>query len=348
MSKVLFQLESNQILGIVGMGGSGKTTLTKAILHCVHQGFEATSFVANMRDSKNILDIQRQLLDDLKCKRHINTTEEGLKYLQEIFERKKVFVVFDDVASQEQLQGLVSSTWVFANGSKIIATTRNWQVLKTLCSSHNGKMDMELLDEDQAKELFYKHAFVQQQPQGPQIEEVANKVIEACGGLPLSLEVLGSYLCGVKRLRVWQQALRRLQRGQCLGGSWDNERIWRTLRISYDNLEKEEKNMFLDIACFFCRDVLKEGMQEEKALKIWDCDDGNADLALLNLMDRSLVRIDSDEMLTMHDHLRDMGRMIACEEHIGGQRIWNLDEFEPIKSNASMVNEYVHHLSLVS
>jgi hypothetical protein len=68
----------------------------------------------------------------------------------------------------------------------------------------------------------------------------------------------------------------------------------------------------------------------------------------LNLMDRSLVRIDSDEMLTMHDHLRDMGRMIACEEHIGGQRIWNLDEFEPIKSNASMVSEYVHHLSLVS
>ena len=102
--------------------------------------------------------------------------------------------------------------------------------------------------------------------------------------------------------------------------------------------------MFLDIACFFCRDVLKEGMQEEKALRIWDSDDGNADLALLNLMDRSLVRIDSDGMLTMHDHLRDMGRMIACKEHIGGQRIWNVDEFEATKSNACMVNEYIHHL----
>jgi hypothetical protein len=208
-------------------------------------------------------------------------------------------------------------------------------------------MDMELLNEDQAKELFYKHAFLQPPP-GPQFEEVANKVIEACGGLPLSLEVLGGYLCGVERLRVWQQALQRLQRGQCLGGSWDNERIWRTLRISYDNLDKEEKNMFLDIACFFCRDVFKEGMQEEKALKIWNCDDSNADLALLNLMDRSLIRMDSDGMLTMHDHLRDMGRMIAREEHSGGQRIWNLDEFEATKSNASMVIEHIHHLCLIS
>ena len=55
------------------MGGSGKTTLTKAILHRVHQGFEATSFVANMRDSKNVLDIQRQLLKDLKYEKlHID------------------------------------------------------------------------------------------------------------------------------------------------------------------------------------------------------------------------------------------------------------------------------------
>jgi len=327
------------------MGGSGKTTLTKAILHRVHQGFEAISFVANMRDSKNVLDIQRQLLKDLKDDKSISTTEEGFKCLQNIFEKKKVFVVFDDVASQDQLQGLVSYTWVFANGSKIIATSRNWQDLKTTCISNTGKMDMELLDKDQAKELFYKHALFQQQPQRPKFEEVANKVIEACGGLPLSLEVLGSYLCGVPRLRVWQQALRRLQRGQCLGGSWDNERIWRTLRISYDKLDEEEKNMFLDIACFFCRDVLTKGMQEEKALRIWNCDDGNADLALLNLMDRSLVRIDYDGMLTMHDHLRDMGRMIACKEHSGGQRIWNLDEFEPTKFDACMVNEYSSSLS---
>jgi ABC-type molybdenum transport system ATPase subunit/photorepair protein PhrA len=71
------------------MGGSGKTTLTKAILHRVHQGFQSTSFVANMRDSKNVLDIQRQLLKDLKYASSILTIEEGFKCLQNIFENKR-------------------------------------------------------------------------------------------------------------------------------------------------------------------------------------------------------------------------------------------------------------------
>ena len=320
------------------MGGSGKTTLTKAILHHVHQGFEATSFVANMKDSKVVLDIQKQLLKDLKCEKIITNTYEASKCLQDIFEKKKVFVVFDDVASQQQLHAIVSPTWVFANGSKVIATSRNWQDLKATRVSHNKKMEMELFDKDQAKELFYKHAHFEGQPQGAQFEELANKVIEACCGLPLSLEVLGSYLCGVQRVRIWEQALQRLRKGQCVGGSWDNERIWTTLKISYDNLNDEEKSMFLDVACFFCRDVLKEGMREEKALSIWSGDDANTDLALLNLMDRSLVKIDSDGMLAMHDHLRDMGRMIACKEHIGGRRIWNLHyELEMTPQNACMV-----------
>jgi hypothetical protein len=92
------------------------------------------------------------------------------------FRKKKVFVVFDDVASEEQLHGLVSSTWVFANGSKIIATSRNWQDLKTTCKSPTGKMDMELLDKDEAKELFYKHAFSQQQLKGRNLKKLPTKL----------------------------------------------------------------------------------------------------------------------------------------------------------------------------
>ena len=321
------------------MGGSGKTILAKAILHRVHQGFEATSFVANMKDSKVVLDIQKQLLKDLECEKVITNMDEASKCLQEIFEKKKVLVVLDDVSCQQQLHAIVSPTWVFANGSKIIATSRYWQDFEAICVSHKMKMEMESFDKDQAKELFYKHAFSQNQCQRVQLEEVANKIIEACCGLPLSLEVLGSYLCGVQQVQVWEHVLQRLKNGQYLGGGWDNEGIWTTLKISYDNLNEEEKSMFLDIACFFCRDVLKEGMPKEKALKIWNGDDANMRLALSNLMIRSLVQIDSDGMLAMHDNLRDMGRMIASNEYIGGQRIWNLhSKLEPSPQNACTVN----------
>jgi hypothetical protein len=290
-----------------------------------------------MKDSNNVLDIQRHLLKDLKCEKIITNIDQGSKYLKHTLENKKVFVVLDDIGSQEQLHALVSPTMLFASGSKMIATSRNWQDLKTIIPE-KGKMEMELFDKEQAKELFYKHAFPHQQPQHPDFEKVANKIIEACSGSPLSLEVLGSYLCGVQRLRIWNDALQRLRKGKFLSGSQENDRIWRTLRISYDNLNEEEKEIFLDIACFFCRDVLPNGMQEEMALRIWDCSEVEAELAFLNLKDRSLVQINKDGTLAMHDQLRDMGRMIACQERSEKPRIWNTQELERIVHAQTMVN----------
>lgn len=243
----------------------------------------------------------------------------------------------DDIGSHEQLHALVSPTMLFATGSKVIATSRNWQDLKTIIPK-KGKMEMEFFDKEQAKELFYKHAFPNQQPQHPDFEKAANKIIEACSGSPLSLEVLGSYLCGVERLRIWNDALQRLRKGKFLSGSQENDRIWRTLRISYDSLNEEEKEIFLDIACFFCRDVLQNGMQKEMALRIWDCNEVEAELALLNLKDRSLVQIDKDGTLAMHDQLRDMGRMIACQERLEKPRIWNTYELERNVHAQTMVN----------
>lgn len=33
-----------------------------------------------------------------------------------------------------------------------------------------------------------------------------------------------------------------------------DEKILKTLKISFDNLNDDEKNMFLDVSCFFCKD----------------------------------------------------------------------------------------------
>ena len=44
------------------------------------------------------------------------------------------------------------------------------------------------------------------------------------------------------------------------------------------------------------------------------------------LVDKSLVKIDVDGHLEMHDHLRDMGRMIVEREEVyKGTRIWKKD-----------------------
>jgi hypothetical protein len=76
------------------------------------------------------------------------------------------------------------------------------------------------------------------------------EIIKACEGLPLSLEVLGSHLCDISILDVWKGALHRLKNGRSITGGSEDEELWTTLRISYDHMDKDHQNMFLDIACF--------------------------------------------------------------------------------------------------
>jgi hypothetical protein len=106
----------------------------------------------------------------------------------------------------------------------------------------------------------------------------------------------------------------------------DDGKIWNTLRISFDELDEREKNMFMDISCFFCKDSSIGNLQftQERILRCFD-DDGDKDIieqTFEKLRDKSLLKVDENGLLDMHDQLRDMGRMIAEKEY-QASRIWN-------------------------
>jgi hypothetical protein len=110
---------------------------------------------------------------------------------------------------------------------------------------------MAFLDGEQARELFMFHAFKHANCVTNDFKNISMEIIKACGGLPLSLEVLGCYLYGIHDLEIWKDALRELKAGQNIIEDSNNEMLWKTLQISYDRLIKIEQDMFLDIACFF-------------------------------------------------------------------------------------------------
>ncbi len=78
-------------------------------------------------------------------------------------------------------------------------------------------------------------------------------------------------------------------------------------------MDQPEKDLFLDIACYFV------GLKEIIALQIWDSE--SSTLQLQNLKDRSLVEVNKDGNLIMHDQLRYMGQKFAIQEE--KNRIWD-------------------------
>jgi len=138
---------------------------------------------------------------------------------------------------------------------------------------------------------------------------ISMEIIKACGGLPLSLEVLGCYLCGIHDLGIWEGALDVLKDGQNITGGFDNDFLWKPLQISYDNLDEKHKDMFLDIACFFI------GFKRKTFYRVyWNANSSLSPMpTLINLEDRSLIKWAQDGSLYMHEQLRDMGRNIATK-----------------------------------
>jgi GTPase SAR1 family protein len=302
-------LQNESIVALVGMGGIGKTTLSKKVYHLFHNQYEKSSFLENVK-SKDINDVKKKLLQDL-CDRELRKDEDVDKYFDEIKQcmiSKKVLVVVDDVditKNLEELQLLIDKD---ATKSKVLVNCRNWKILKSHVRE-SAKVDMTLLEEEQASKLFMSHAFKHANHVTNDLKIISMDIIKACGGLPLSLEVLGCYLCGIHDLEIWKGALHELKGGRNITGSSHDERLWKTLRISYDHLNEEHQEMFLDIACFFV------GFKKNTFCRVyWNGNDpSNLMLILQNLKDLYLIKWAEDGSLYMHEQLRDMGRNIATE-----------------------------------
>jgi ABC-type dipeptide/oligopeptide/nickel transport system ATPase component len=156
-------LHKESIVALVGMGGIGKTILSKKMYHLFHNHYEKSSFLEDVK-SKDINDVKKKLLQDL-CDRKLHKHEDVDQYLHEVKQcmiSKKVLVVVDDVGVTKNFEALQLPIDKHAINvdckSKILVNCRNWQELKKHVKE-SAKVDMALLEEEQARELFMFHAF---------------------------------------------------------------------------------------------------------------------------------------------------------------------------------------------
>ncbi|KAH6555656.1 hypothetical protein KP509_1Z238100 [Ceratopteris richardii] len=321
---------SVQCFGLVGMGGVGKTTIAKSVYNRLHVEFEKACFCLSTR-AKGLVDMQKKLLCDLFGETYkgmdIEDVEHGKRMLKEKLKGINALIVLDDVDTGEQVEALYFPLCSLGRESIVIITSRDNGVVK-LAQPKKIFDVKEFANRKHSERLFYWHAFLKPEPP-PHLKEVSGKVIDACGGLPLSLEVIGAHLYQYNDdddERTWNEALRYLKEV--------GKKIFRALRISFDGLDRNEREAFLDICCFLI------GRKEETVCRFFESCYGIGRTYIRVLKSKCLITIEKsifkERLIGMHDHLRDMGRAIIQDEE--RNRVWDEESAQDILKDESALS----------
>ncbi|GKF56408.1 NB-ARC domains-containing protein, partial [Tanacetum coccineum] len=235
------------------MSGVGKTTLAEAVNGAIQKEFQESSFIENIKDvskqsdCSSLCKLQQKLLDDILKDETIcvRTVKHGETLLREKLHDIKVLIVLDDVNHADQLRYLAGGREWFGNGSRVIVTTTNRDLLHYI----NEIYICEEMKDDEALRLFCHSAFEQGQPSHG-FEKWTDDIVKLAGGLPLALNVYGSSLHG-KKENYWKETLKKLR-------EYPDMKVLERLEVVYERLDENQQDIFMYIACFLKgRDMLE-------------------------------------------------------------------------------------------
>ncbi|KAK9940373.1 hypothetical protein M0R45_017038 [Rubus argutus] len=297
---------------IWGMGGIGKTTIAKAVYDEIACQFDHCCFLYDVKDGFTKKG-KAQILEDFLSrilKEKVSSTDvlnRGSNMIMERLGKKRVLLVLDNLDDIAQIEILLGEQHSFGRGSRVILTTR---YIQSLSGIEYRLYKPKCLNYDEAHELFMKYAFRTKKPSG-EYDHLSRRAIKYAQGLPLALKVLGASLYN-RSVAVWEDALEKIN-------DTPQREIEDVLRTSFDGLEPSEKNIFLDVACFF------RGDNKIYATNILNTCGFFPKIGLEVLVDKALVTIEDDDTIQMHDLLVEMGRKIGRTS-----RLWSYEDISRV------------------
>ncbi|CAN6372994.1 unnamed protein product [Urochloa humidicola] len=230
-----------QVVSILGPGGLGKTTCANQVYRKIKDQFDFTALIS-VSQRPNILEILRKMVKTGSNLDKWQLIAGAQDYLRE----KRYLIVFDDIWSIETWEQLKSILPQNNNKSRVITTTRITDVASSCCSKTNDHIHiLDPLNNDCSKELFFRRIFSPKRTCPDALDEVANKILKKCGGIPLAIITIAGLLSKKpKTKKEWK----RVQ--SSIGNACELRGMRKTLSLSFHDLSYDLRACFISLSIF--------------------------------------------------------------------------------------------------
>ncbi|CAO2189800.1 unnamed protein product [Urochloa humidicola] len=314
-----------KVVSIAGCGGLGKTTLAKQVYDTIKGQFSCSAFVSVSR-TPDVRKILIHIAHGVKLTGIINTQDDDdqqlIDKLREHLHDKRYIVVIDDVWEEKAWEFIKLALPNNDLGSRIISTTRSVMVAEC-CSSQ--VYELKPLSFGDSKRLFLKRVFGSENSCYPHLEDVADRILRKCGGLPLAIVTVSSMLTNKLVKEEWDRIQSAI--GSALSNKPDAKRMASIISMSYFDIPHHLRTCLLYLSvfpedyqikkqCLINRWVAEGFIHEEEGRTKYEIGEGYFnDLINRSMIQPVSVKYGQAEACRVHDIILDYIKCKAEEEN---------------------------------